>query len=106
MGLDFYRKVGAHYGTLEQWVFEPSVALKIIEDYASHPGITVVKNHHICSVSKEGTAIRSISVADGADTLSFSVVMKVTCLLWQESHIMLEEKITLSMEKHGTVYNS
>ena len=79
LGLDFYRKVGAHYGTLEQWVFEPSVALKIIEDYASHPGITVVKNHHICSVSKEGTAIRSISVADGADTLSFSAKCFADC---------------------------
>src|SRR5579863_5997721 len=23
LALDFYRKVGAHYGKLEQWIFEP-----------------------------------------------------------------------------------
>lgn len=79
LGLDFYRKVGAHYGTLEQWVFEPSVALNVIEGYASHPGITVVKNHHICSVSKEGTVIRSISVAEGCDTLTFSAKCFADC---------------------------
>ena len=79
LGLDFYRKVGSHYGTLEQWVFEPSVALGIIEGYASHPGITVVKNHHICSVTKDGTDIRSISVADGCDTLTFSARCFADC---------------------------
>ena len=79
LGLDFYRKVGAHYGALEQWVFEPSVALNVIEGYASHPGITVVKNHHICSVSKEGTVIRSISVAEGCDTLTFSAKCFADC---------------------------
>ena len=26
---DFYRRIGAHYGQFEQWVFEPSVAEKI-----------------------------------------------------------------------------
>ena len=79
LGLDFYRKVGAHYGTLEQWVFEPSVALNIIEGYASHHRITVVKNHHICSVSKEGTTIQAISVADGCDTLTFAARCFADC---------------------------
>ena len=79
LGLDFYRKVGAHYGVLEQWVFEPSMALNIIEDYASHPRITVVKNHHICSVEKEGTVIRSITTANQSDTLTFSAKCFADC---------------------------
>ena len=79
LGLDFYRKVGAHYGVLEQWVFEPSVALNIIEGYASHPRITVVKNHHICSVEKEGTVIRSITTANQSDTLTFSAKCFADC---------------------------
>lgn len=79
LGLDFYRKLGAHYGTLEQWVFEPSVALEIIEEYASHPGITVVRNHHVCDVTKDGTRISEIKVADASDTLSFSAKCFVDC---------------------------
>ena len=31
LALDFYRRVGAHYGCLEQWVFEPGVAKEILE---------------------------------------------------------------------------
>ena len=39
----FYRKLGERYGRLESWVFEPSVALEVMESYLDHPNITVVK---------------------------------------------------------------
>lgn len=82
LALDFYRRVGAHYGCLEQWVFEPGVAKEILEGYLSHPCITVLKDAHICSVSKEGTVLKSIKVAGGKDyrdTLSFSADVFVDC---------------------------
>lgn len=79
LSLDFYRKVGAHYGHLEDWIFEPSVALDIIEKYASHPKITVVKNHHICAVDKQGKKILSIKVADGGDTLAIAARCFADC---------------------------
>lgn len=82
VALDFYRKTGAHYGSLEQWVFEPGVAKDILEGYLSHPNITTVMDRHICSVVKEGTRIKSIAVACGenySDTVSYSAKSFIDC---------------------------
>ena len=72
LALQFYRKLGQHYGTLEQWVFEPSAALDVMEGYLNHPRIHAIAGYHLVDAVKEGTAIKSIRVASGADTLSFS----------------------------------
>lgn len=69
----FYRKIGEHYGKLEQWVFEPSVALEIMEQYLDHPRIKVYKGYRLDEVAKDGTDITSISaVGENGDTLVFS----------------------------------
>src|SRR5690606_33141383 len=33
LALDFYRKLGTYYGNLENWIFEPKVALSVFEEY-------------------------------------------------------------------------
>ncbi|MBR2352702.1 MAG: FAD-dependent oxidoreductase [Alistipes sp.] len=53
----FYRTLGSHYGTLESWVFEPSVALRIMEGYASHKNITLYKGEHLDRVEKSDNRI-------------------------------------------------
>ena len=58
----FYRDLGAHYGSLEKWVFEPSVARAIMEGYLDHPGITVLRRTGLCGVKKQGTAVRSVTL--------------------------------------------
>ncbi len=69
----FYRKIGEHYGKLEQWVFEPSVALEIMEEYLDHPRIKVYKGYRLDEVAKDGTDITSISaLGENGDTLVFS----------------------------------
>ena len=75
VALQFYRRLGEHYGNLEQWVFEPSVAHKILLDYLDHKNIDVVKGYHICDAEMDGTKILSLTVAGGensADTLSYN----------------------------------
>ena len=75
IALQFYRRLGEHYGNLEQWVFEPSVAHKILLDYLDHENIKVVTGYHMCDASLDGTDITSIKVAGGkesADTLTFN----------------------------------
>ena len=62
----FYRKLGEHYGRLESWIFEPSVALEVMESYLDHPNITLLKGYRLADVSLEAAAIKSISVADGS----------------------------------------
>ncbi len=57
---DFYRKIGAHYGKFEQWIFEPHVAKKYLQQYLDEAGIKVVYQHRITQVNKSGKAIQSI----------------------------------------------
>ena len=68
----FYRKLGERYGRLESWVFEPSVALEVMESYLDHPNITVVKGYMLENVRKEGTRIVSIT-ASAKDGKSITV---------------------------------
>jgi len=57
---DFYRKIGAHYGKFEQWIFEPHVARKYLQQYLDEAGIKVLYLHRITAVNKSGSDIKSI----------------------------------------------
>ena len=43
MARQFYRDLGKHYGTDEQWTFEPSVAQAILDSYVDNPNISIFK---------------------------------------------------------------
>ena len=60
----FYRRLGDHYGKLEQWLFEPHVAEEILLTYLDHPRIQVKQGWYLVSVQKEGTRIVSITCTD------------------------------------------
>lgn len=57
---DFYRRIGAHYGKFEQWIFEPHVAKKFLQQYLDEAGIKVVYQHRLAGVNKSGKEIKSI----------------------------------------------
>ncbi|MFA4870697.1 MAG: FAD-dependent oxidoreductase [Pedobacter sp.] len=64
LALDFYRKLGTHYGNLENWIFEPKVALGIFNDYIKQGGIKVLYQNQLIIVTKTGRRIKEIVVAD------------------------------------------
>ena len=64
MARDFYRRVGAHYGQPESWVFEPHVALDVFNTYLKEAGITVQYHRRITRVEKQGNLIKSITTED------------------------------------------
>lgn len=57
---DFYRRIGAHYGKFEQWIFEPHIAKKYLQEYLDEAGIKVLYQHRISGVSKKGKEIQSV----------------------------------------------
>lgn len=63
----FYRKVGEHYGRLEQWVFEPSVADSIMRAYIDHKNIVLMDNYRIRESKLDGTRISGIVVENSVD---------------------------------------
>ena len=39
LSLDYYRRIGKHYGNFEQWIFEPSVAEKTFLSYINSANV-------------------------------------------------------------------
>jgi len=61
---DFYRRIGQHYGKLEQWIFEPKVAEAIFLDYVTRGQVDVRYNSRLFSVKKEDGSIKEIVLED------------------------------------------
>lgn len=62
LALDFYRKIGQHYGKFEQWVFEPHVAENLFLDYIKKASVEVLYENRLAGVIKEGKLIREITL--------------------------------------------
>jgi len=62
LALDFYRQLGKHYGKLEQWIFEPSVAENVFNDYVKKGNVKVLYNYRLQALEKDGSSITEIIV--------------------------------------------
>jgi hypothetical protein len=60
----FYKKIGKEYAVAEKWVFEPHVALKVMQEYIKQGKIKVVFQNELVRVKKEGTVIKYILLND------------------------------------------
>ena len=59
---EFYRKLGNHYGKLEQWTFEPHVADKVYADMIKEGNLNVMRNLRLTGVTKKDGYITEISL--------------------------------------------
>lgn len=64
LALDFYRRIGHHYGKFESWIFEPSVAEQTFAYYIKAANVEVLYNAALYTVKKEAGYIREIEVND------------------------------------------
>lgn len=64
---DFYRRLGKHYGKLEQWIFEPHVAKGVFQEYLDRAGLQVLYDHRITEVQKSDGTIREITLENFSD---------------------------------------
>ncbi|SEM53121.1 FAD dependent oxidoreductase [bacterium A37T11] len=67
LALDFYRKVGQHYGKFERWIFEPHVADSIFQAYMRACPSTILFDHVLTSVDKKDRRITSIHLRKTTD---------------------------------------
>lgn len=82
LSLKFYRELGRRYGNLENWVFEPSAALEVLERFADSKNITIIKGYHLTDATVEDTRIKHVRAAGGErslDTLDFAAKWFVDC---------------------------
>jgi FAD dependent oxidoreductase len=62
IALDFYRRIGKHYGKFEQWIFEPHVAENLFREYLQRAKAEVLFSYRLKDVNKTGTFINSIII--------------------------------------------
>lgn len=112
LALDFYRRIGEHYGKLEQWIFEPHVAEDIFRQYLQHKNIEVVYWHDLADVKRDlrkdhisitGLTLRSTK----ADKyLDMSVVAKEYIDCSYEGDLMAKAKVPYFVGREAnSVYN-
>ncbi|MCL2688301.1 MAG: FAD-dependent oxidoreductase [Chitinispirillia bacterium] len=63
----FYKDVGEHYGSAEQWFFEPHIALSVYNKWLEHKNISVFLEHRLAKVEKIGQKIVSFTTEDGIE---------------------------------------
>lgn len=97
---DFYRRLGAHYGKLEQWIFEPSVAEEIFNDYIKRADIEVWYEKRLADVSKADNTIDRIVLEDTYNPSVESnrtVKAKVFIDCSYEGDLMAKSKVSYSV---------
>jgi ribulose 1,5-bisphosphate synthetase/thiazole synthase len=62
LALDFYRRIGKHYGKFEQWIFEPHVAENLFKEYIQRANAEVLFSSRLKEVSKNGNGIKTITI--------------------------------------------
>ncbi|SDL87613.1 FAD dependent oxidoreductase [Pedobacter sp. ok626] len=110
---DFYRRIGSHYGKLEQWIFEPHVAENIFKDYVNRAGVNVVYNYRLSGLTKVNNVIKSITIepSAGASKLKHKVVnAKVFIDCSYEGDLMAKAKVSYTVgreanSKYKEIYN-
>lgn len=99
---DFYRRIGAHYGKFEQWIFEPHVAEDIFREYISDSKTEVLFQHRIVSATVDKSAITSIvlenSSGNGAQQ-TISAKIFIDCSY--EGDLMAKAKVSYKVGREA-----
>lgn len=110
---DFYRRVGKHYGKFEQWIFEPSVAENVYNDYIKRENIEVLYLYRLNGVNKSGNKIDEIIVENSAtpqSSTNIKVKAKVFIDCSYEGDLMAKAGASYSVGRednsvYGETYN-
>ncbi|MFT4031773.1 MAG: FAD-dependent oxidoreductase [Siphonobacter sp.] len=81
LSLEFYRRLGKHYGHFEQWIFEPHVAENLYKAYVQENKVDVLFGHRIQSAKKQNASIDEITIepSTGGKTLRIRAKMFLDC---------------------------
>jgi hypothetical protein len=106
LSLDFYRRVGKHYGKFEQWVFEPHVAEDIFKQYIRRGNVKVLYGSYIVSASKKDGVISSIQLTSAGKAGGQIIRAKVFIDCSYEGDLMAQAGISYTVGREAnTLYN-
>src|SRR5215218_5833340 len=70
LALDFYRRIGTHYGKFEQWIFEPHVAENLFNEYIQRAKVDVLFSYRLKDVDKAEGSLKLITVENSVQPQS------------------------------------
>jgi len=102
LALDFYRRIGQHYGKFEQWVFEPHVAENLFIDYIKRAKVEVLYRSRLTSVTKKGNLISEIILESLNKTVSnYRVTAKIFIDCSYEGDLMAKAGVSYTVGREG-----
>ncbi|MEO6960790.1 MAG: FAD-dependent oxidoreductase [Puia sp.] len=78
---DFYRRIGAHYGKPEQWIFEPHVAEGLFQNYLRLGKVEVWYGQGLLTVVRDKQKIQSITTGSTEKTGAGQRVVKAAVFI-------------------------
>lgn len=105
LSLDFYRRIGKHYGKFEQWIFEPHVAESLFQDYINRAKVKVLYNQRITGATKVQGRITNIQLENGVEV---EAKMYIDCTY--EGDLMAKAGVSFTVgreanSQYGETYN-
>ena len=101
LSLDFYRRVGKHYGRFEQWVFEPHVAEKLFNEYVKNGKVPVLFQNRIVGLTKKGNQIVAIQLENPKEKQMTSVKAKVFIDCSYEGDLMANAGVSYAVGREA-----
>lgn len=102
LALDFYRRIGQHYGKFEQWVFEPHVAENLFMDYIKRAKVEVLYQNRLIAVTKKGNLIGEITLESTSKTVpNHRVKAKMFIDCSYEGDLMARAGVSYTVGREG-----
>lgn len=99
---NFYRRVGAHYGHLEQWTFEPHVAEALFNAYLHEAKLMPLLGYRLRSVQKAGDRIIALVLEQSsqpANTMTVRARQFIDCSY--EGDLMAKAGVSYSVGREA-----
>ena len=107
---NFYQRIGAHYSKLEQWTFEPHVAMKVFQQYIDEVQLDVRTEKQLSKVLTEKGRIKQIVLQSPASSDKLTVKAKVFIDCSYEGDLMAKSGVSYTVGResnatYGETYN-
>jgi hypothetical protein len=101
LALEFYRRIGAHYGRFEQWVFEPHVAEQLFKEYVKRGNVPVLFQNRIINATKKGSQIVSIQLENPIEKSSTTIQANVFIDCSYEGDLMARAGVSYTVGREA-----
>jgi hypothetical protein len=89
---EFYKRLGKEYGVEEQWIFEPRMALKVMQGYLDRGQVEVIYQSSLHKVHKKGRIIKSIILKKGTSHIIVQAKQFIDCSY--EGDLMAKSRVS------------